>query len=513
MLTRAWPEKAASRILPLFLIFCIVNLPYLSNFTLSVDDEWAAVREDPAVWISQGRWTIYLVELLWLPQPSVMFLPGAIFGICVVIAYLLLLDAHNIRLKPPRAYLLFTVFAAFPTWFFIMEFYANLPAVGVGLALASFSALCFARLTDPQVRDSDRQNTAFTATTSVLALAVAIGAYQSFVLFGGSAFAGIMLLRHIRIQPKLADTLKTATIAAALLIMAALVYYGLWLLFLWATGTSAAYIESFFDLGNFLRSPWRIIGRSLQAAIDVYGGSARVYGQPAWIFAVLVLGAIAALILASMRIGLAGLGMRALLFVIALLFPFLMHLTAGGHMPYRTMVAIPYVMLLCTLVLSQAVRLQSVQIVIAILVVVESAYSTSLFNTSNDLVFDYDRALASRIYDRIVEVHPDFDRTEPYKVNFVGALPFETIYPSVNSSTVGKSFFEWDGGNPKRILAFMKILGYSNLTMANTEETAGHALEFVRMPLWPAKGSVRLVGDVTLIRLGEWPGRRRTPRW
>ncbi len=48
---------------------------FLTNFSFSIDDEFAALRHDPAVWVGQGRWLVYLVEKYVLPQPAVPFAP------------------------------------------------------------------------------------------------------------------------------------------------------------------------------------------------------------------------------------------------------------------------------------------------------------------------------------------------------------------------------------------------------------------------------------------------------
>jgi len=52
----------------------------------------------------------------------------------------------------------------------------------------------------------------------------------------------------------------------------------------------------------------------------------------------------------------------------------------------------------------------------------------------------------------------------------------------------------------------MKLLGYTDLAPITPEEAATRAREFITMPIWPAEGSVKKVGDVTLVRLGQKPG-------
>src|SRR5262245_23689293 len=126
-------DTMLARLIPLVLIFCVIHLYFLTNFTLSVDDEYAALREDSSVWIAQGRWTVYLIDRFILTQPTLVYLPGLLFGIGLALTFLLLIDAHRVVLGTFQTFLLFALFASFPTWFFIMEFYGNVPVVALGL--------------------------------------------------------------------------------------------------------------------------------------------------------------------------------------------------------------------------------------------------------------------------------------------------------------------------------------------------------------------------------------------
>jgi len=158
---------------------------------------------------------------------------------------------------------------------------------------------------------------------------------------------------------------------------------------------------------------------------------------------------------------------------------------------------------------SSSYRSVSVVLGIALVIVVslQCLYTFSSFQAQKRLVLDHDRQLASQIYQRIVAEIPDFDRTKTYPIDFYGAHEFRTRYKEIGDSTWSASFFEWDGGNPDRIVKFMIILGYSNFAQIGDATRAALLPAEKIMPIWPARGSVQVVDGTVLVRLGKEPGK------
>jgi hypothetical protein len=123
---------------------------------------------------------------------------------------------------------------------------------------------------------------------------------------------------------------------------------------------------------------------------------------------------------------------------------------------------------------------------------------------SSYLVEKHDTLLAAALYDRL-STAPGFDAKRTYAISVFGSQPFATTYPRTPGSTVGYSFFEWDGGNSWRIAYYMKLLGYSNLNGATQDQVDQTIVRLSMMPAWPAPGSVEIKDDIALIRLGETP--------
>jgi hypothetical protein len=165
----------------LFLIAIIFNIYPLANFSLSIDDETAAVRQSPEDWIAQGRWTIYLIERFVLPQPVMPFFPDLLFLIFLTISYYLILLSHCLKVDW-RAYFIFPIFCCFPIWAFITAFYSNTPALGMGFMLVSLVVFLHFDKSQGADRDTYLNVGVFSILSRGLLLAIAIGCYQSLIM-------------------------------------------------------------------------------------------------------------------------------------------------------------------------------------------------------------------------------------------------------------------------------------------------------------------------------------------
>jgi hypothetical protein len=502
-------ERVLAEVAKLLLIFAALYLSELSAFPLSIDEEIAAFRNDAAVWVAQGRWVTYLIETFLLPQPTVPYLPLGIFGVASAISYILLVRAHGDEELTLKHYALFPLFSAFPMWFFIIEFYTNLPTVAVGLVSSCISIYLFGHLSAVAEHDQLRLfEKKFQLIVASLGVAVAIGSYQSFIFFFLSAGAGVALVNWISHKQLHRLPWRSLMLLALLSAAGAVLYQLIWKIFLAALGVQVdAYLQSLLNYGLLLNDPALVLKLTFSEILKIYGGSKQVYGQNSP-FYLLGFGCVIAIALHLRHRGLLAVVCGFGLIGIVVLAPFILHPLSRGFVAYRSLVAIPYVIWLCgALILGLRNRpLRVAGLALVALTAFESLYTLSLFQAANYLVRDHDRLLAQQIYSRIAAAHPNFDVNRPYSVEFYGAKSFQAPYPRVASSTVGHSFFEWDLGNPQRIVLFMNMLGYANLTQIPGDRRPELIAELNIMPVWPNEGSVKVVQGVTLVRLGKEPG-------
>ena len=404
--------------------------------------------------------------------------------------------------------LLFVLFAAFPTQFFLLDFSFVAPSFGLALLLVCIGIALFDRAIDAMAAGRRRELTGLFALQALLG-AGAIGVYESLILLMAAGCCGVFLLRALRgpaPAPRRILALHLYLFAALLagVALSALVSHGLQGLL----DTRATYSDRFVRLDRLAAAPWRVIRNTLREYWLIYGGKPAIYGYRYITFpAVLALGAIALAAEAWRRSR--GAAALVVLYLAGMtLIPFAIHPIAMGWMPYRTLVSVAYVVwfFAAAAALSPIAWIRRLGIALVIVVALQCLHTFATFQAQKRLVLDHDRQLASEIYQRIVAAVPDFDRRRTYPVEFYGEHEYASPYREVLRSTWSVSFFEWDRGNPERIVQFMNIVGYSNLAWVDMATRKSLLPALRDMPIWPVAGSVRVVDGIILVRLGQQPG-------
>lgn len=490
----------------LLLVFAAFYAVKLATPSLAIDDELAVFRDTPDYWVGQGRWVTYLIERFALPQPVLPFLPTALFGLLLSIAYLILLRGAGIA-GGVEAYLAFPLFCAFPTWFFLVEFQANTPPAAVGVLAAAASAYWFARAIDARPRGGGFSwRTLARACAAIAFAAVAMGVYQANTLLLVVLGLAMIAFRALSDRERSAATVFVEIVLLALTVgLALLVYAGVLALFRAVMHVAPEYIDSFMRPDLLLANPHEVLRRTFVTLWRVYTGAHQVYGAYAFAYGPILLLGFAALAVTPQLRGRPG--VRALLVAMLagmVLVPFAIHPISNAWLPFRALVGVPAVMWFCALVaLTVPLRwLPRVTLVVVGLALLQTLYVGNLLRGANALVRQHDALVGAALYARIAEVAPDFDRHRPYRMAFHGAWPFTSPYRYIDTATAGASFFEWDKGNSGRIVAYMNLLGFSNLVVAPPEEREALAKAFSSMPIWPARGSVVVKDDLILVRLG-----------
>lgn len=492
----------------LILFSCGFWIVSLTSYSISIDDEFSAFRQDQSVWISQGRWTIYLINRFIMSQPVIPFLPHLILCLSIVISYFLILRAHRLKLEWKSIYI-FPVFMAFPTWYFIAEFYANLLAVSFGLILCSISLLIFSRLISRRWQSLDKKTFFMFFYIQAVLLSISIGAYQSYLLAYISMGLGILVLK-LKQEPRISLIIIYNHLFHLFFVTFSsfILYQVISLLFQAGLKIETTYIDSFFNPQIIVNQPWEVIGSTFMEAIHIYAGSSDIYGVSICASGILLL-----LGLVSLNYTLHDWKQKVIAFVMILgciSTPFLLNLLAGGAMriPYRSFIGIPYIIWFFAMLVtfSDIAKINKIALMIISVLIFQLANAHSTYNAATQLSLEHDKVLAAKIYYRLVESLPDDKLLSDYKIDFYGAKPFKSIFPYVPTSTIGHSFFDWDGGNPLRIVSFMQLIGYYDVSVINCDERNALIKYYKEMPTWPSKGAVRLVGNVFLVKMGSKPG-------
>lgn len=495
-------QLTASEFTRLLAISVTLNIVPIVNFFLSPDDEIGAFRTDPSVWIADGRWTAFLVERFIFPQPVIPFLPNIFFYACLSLSYMLLLRALRFQLNWITS-LAYAVLIAHPIWWFIGEFYSNIPSTGIGVLALTTGIYLFSRF---ELNSTDKRALISKILSCGFLLAVAIGAYQSLAMFYISAGMAVVMFEYRKENQQydlvFKPTVKRVAALFGTVVCGALIYLTFSKMAQYFYPSGASYIDSFLRIKELIDSPFQILNLVITEAFKLYSGSPKSYGV-AFFSSAIVLGLALTLLVTNKTLK-ATAGM-AVLVAIMLIAPFLLNFISGGiYLPLRAMLAVSFIIWIAVIVILEKeglLRFFATGLTIFLLfqmLSVNAQYSASTILTTN-----HDRFTAEAIYARIAKVIPNFDRTSRVEVDVYGKLPFNSRYPDPPTSTMSASFFSWDNGNASRMIRYIQLVGFSNVQPVQYQQRIKLTPEFTGMPIWPAEGSVRFKDGVVLIKMSE----------
>jgi hypothetical protein len=500
-----WLDTQTAALLFIFILFYFFRL---ASFSLSIDDEFGAVRSSPDVWLVQGRWAVYLLERFVVTRQVLPFFPFIVFGACLALSYRLLLDAFGVERLGRIDYLAFALYAGFPLWIFPLSFFSNTMAFGLGLLLAVAAAGNVRTMLSLRDGGAPLKRLAAPMLRAVAFGALAIGMYQSFVFVIASVSLGLVVADTLRNDAGWKTTIARCAWVGACVAAGIVVYEVVQLTLLALTHLGGErYVTHFLNWGALRADPLHVMWVVVVRGLQTYGGSADVFGTTLPAFAIVVALGFAAILFWPSRSWRSRI-IAALLAAFLAALPFLLHVAAGGDLPARTLVAVPVVMwLLGRLGSASPRRALAVASMCAIAVAaVQSLYALNLLQTANEFARKHDEALAAAVYARIVAVDPG--AKDGTIVDIYGQQLFDSVYPRPTPATMGYSFFEWDGGNIYRITTYIHLLGYPNFAVAGERQRRLDDPVFRDMPSWPAPGAVRTFDGVILIKLGPDPSLR-----
>ena len=464
----------------------------LFNFTLSIDEELSLAGEDIYVNIQQGRWGQALRILLLMPDTTAPIVSlGTGFALYAG-AFVLLARHLNIRHWGSLA-VAAPLFFGFPTLIQSIAFADLALALGIG-ALAAVTALMLADTLRP-----------LAIVAAVFLVAFAVSLYQSLLFFVAIIFLAD-LARGLWSTMRISRDLLLRAVVYAVTILGGLALYALVnALLLKTLNLQLLYVTQFANpdllgLGSVVAS--------LQEAASLYGGTAppflgqAIYYQILIVLCgvVLVLGLFVAL-RASVLIGL----LMALIFAAILCAPFLQHPLGGGRLPYRTLMALPASIGLIALIAAEISpgRLRNFVLVpLAALVAIQFSWISNRQYYAGHWALERDTTIANEIVARIQSLQPGRPN---YYVAIIGMLPQtrSPIAPVVTYSTVGASFFEWDGGNAARVNGLLNMLSDAKFHVPPPDLYLQAFEAAAAMPAWPVEGSVVPMGNVMIVKLSE----------
>jgi len=465
----------------------------LFQLNLTVDEELHAEYLGPTLgWVSQGRWGMYLLNKFILPYTVIPFTPLFIALIFHIAAVLLMLEGWKITSKLER-FIVGAICVAFPTMAYMYTFSTISYGIGIGLFCSALSLFFYAR------------NSGWKRYLTILPASFAIAIYQGFLPVLAALFLVYMIRTQIHSEkPILFDIIAIASI----LIISLFIYYAIQnLIFIIGVVPELAYVSDFIDVG-FLQRYFSTVLRRIwsYAFLPVYLGDEGIYSINLRSLAFLLFVSFLGLFIHLVK------SRRSLtnwLFVISLLLllsisPFLSGFLMQGYMSLRFLVALPVVIsgIVMLGMLGSSRSFKLVTALLATYCIFQFVTSTNHLFASSHLAFEADRILATRLITRIEDAQGEANTQEVRYIEIIGyySRPATNLIPKIE--TFGASFFEVGQGIPGRIASFLGIAGFERLQEVSVDRRAELVAIADSMPTWPDKGSIKVVEDIVLIKLG-----------
>ncbi len=470
----------------------------LFNFNITIDEEVYAATYGPTInWLLQGRWGMYLLNKFILPYTVIPFVPLFTALVFHIGAVLLILKSWDVQSKFEQI-IIGAVSITFPLMAYIYAFSTINYGVGIGLFCIALSLYIYAK------------NGGYLRVFAFIPAAFAIAIYQGFIPALIGAFLVHIILSEMRTTKFLINNL---VIISGIHVLAFLTYYLIQEIII-ALGIirGLGYISGYFDVAFLLEHFDVVVTRLWSYLIfPIYSGGKTVYAIDAKGFGVLFVVSLLGLtinILWSAKLSTIKKILVITFSLALLLLPFASGLFMQGYMYLRFLVSLPIV-IPGIIMLGMTNGSRTFKIIVAILTVVsvfQFIMSTNHLFAASHLSLQADRSLATRLIIRIENAQAQAGVEELQYMVLIGReyIPSTELVPKIE--TIGISYFEFAQGNIDRVLAFLRTLGYSKLQPLPLDEQAQMVEIANSMPKWPQEGSVKVVGDVVLVKFGDYTG-------
>ncbi|MBS0967668.1 hypothetical protein CYR40_21885 [Chimaeribacter arupi] len=471
--------------IPLFLtaLVCaiIVYGFELTHFTLSIDEEFS---NNYLQTIALGRWGHALLRLFIFPEPyapwfttlcALLFASAA----AVVMAKVLQFSAHI-------SLCFVALFIALPQFAYQLQFSNQADTVGLGFLSAALSVYYFKRATPLY-------------GLSIITYVFAISIYQSLAFLPISLILLCVIKENIEGKNN-KQSLLTLAGFAAISVLSVIAYELILLSFQhYYQVSGASYFSSLINWGKLSTS--QVISQTVHYIADFFTFNGFYGLQP---FSLVVIPFLFLSFSLIYKKGIAG--MVPVMLLVGLLFsPFVMPVISGGFQAPRVLTSLSLVMAGLFSLMMMYLSNKAVNILFsAIILLIGSASASQLFY-SDYMSEKADSLLATQITTQIYQTYPDFN-AETTGIYFFGMPKRDNIWKKPNSDVFGYSFFTWDGGNNARMIAYYRALGIASLHKASETQLSTVREQAKTLPVWPAAGSIAMINNVLVIKLGEHQG-------
>jgi hypothetical protein len=472
------------------------------NFSISVDEELhlSGMAGLNVAWLTTGRWAVYLFKVVLGSLTILPFFSG-IFALVFLAAASATLHLGFASIRPAGErgtcdwIVPVLIFPTTPVLAFTLCFATFDAEVGFGLFLAALSAV----LTNDFIL---RTRPKYQAVVSSVLLGVAIAVYQPMATVWAAAVCSFMLAAFLLAEAPVAEPRRWVKRFVTHLLLIGGGGLLLYKVVDWAVVAAvgkSGYYESYM---NWPRESIRdAVSRLVDTEKDFVLGKLFEAGFGWRLLIGLELAAAVVILVSASRRRLFWMA-GALLLTLGLL-PFAMSWITGFPLPLRTMFPVA---VSCTsplviawhLLPRRGIRLGLLSGLV--LVALSNVQWINRALLADFRRFQYDVFLAQQIGREVEKVaFPHGPRA--VRIAVIGVYEANRDITGYKCEVLGSSMFEWDGGNPYRVRAFLRALGFGSFADPATADIQRAIAESNTMEPWPAASSVRVVDDLAIVKL------------
>ncbi|MFP9097548.1 glucosyltransferase domain-containing protein [Flavobacterium sp. RHBU_24] len=464
---------------------------YLTNFTITIDSE---VPFDKSMSLDLGRWGTNLITYQVFHGITPYF---------TLLLSLILLSASSVilarmfRFKSYTAYAFCALFITFPQMAYQLYFSMQSVAVTLSFVLSACAVMLF----NNAIKRGLSKISAAIFIASALLIMCVIAIYQALVFIPVVIYLVMLFQNTYRDDFSFKYQLRV-TLLFGLLMVTGLGFYLLSLPVLCPNLGKGGYLASYAS-GN---TDSRFVD-FYNIVVDNIRGD-YFYGDKAFIFASVL--CIATLVFSFIK-DRKTFWPRALVMLFLLVVPFLISLFITGlgyYHPPRIYVTSGIVFAFFIAHFLSQIKFYQVYYTGVFVVVMLNIYFITRLYVSHQQIYNSDYTTVYKIDDRIRALYPDFDPGRDY-VYFYGKVSDNNFkkFRLENSEIFSGSILQWDGGNNYRINGFINYTGVANYKIIDNKESYLYVKDSIaEMAVWPKPNSVKRMGNVVVVKLGNQKG-------
>ena len=393
------------------------------------------------------------------------------------------------------------LFITFPQISYQIVFQIMAVIAGLGILLSVYFTEIFKNYT---LKKDKKNKDHLQLAVAVLILVFTLAMYQAFIIVPVVLYTIIILLNTDKNDFVVKTTIKNGLFFVLILIISLGIYFISVKMFC-ENIQDNGYLLSFISSGsnsqeNMFSVFYTILKENLKG--DMY------FGEKTYLLCTVGLLLLMTMVIYERK----NIAIKLLMLLGLLLFPFIISLfITNGYHPPRIYLASNIVFSFILIKIIEKLNkkyLTATNIIVSCVVLYNVFLVTKLYQSSNK-IFENDKKIAQKIDFLINSKFPEFYKSEKY-VYFHGSLPFD-FHQNLRvekSEIFGGSFFNWDNGNNFRIINFINNVDYNNYKIIDQKIIYDkiNQEELSKMPVWPNPESVKVFGDVTVVKFSDTKG-------